>query len=380
MHISAQMNGIKCKIACVLLLCVSISFAFHAAAESAGLWQVSGTINAEGKVTLDPLFTTPVENVQSQIVYAATFVANSTLCKGDNTLEVQDDKGKAIFICHFVVNTTILEDGIEGDRITRIPGVTIMPLPKKESTKKGTEHPFVTDKSFSILLPYMPAAAALVLKDPHNKEFARITIGGTAPKVSIISPSSGFVGKGIQKIEWKVETSQSHFTSRLQFSKDGGNEWVTQGTIGKNGTFLNTDFDKLPGSANALIRVLVSDGVNTGIATSVPFTIPRKNIIKLYISNPPENWEGKGATRISFPGQPQYTNPVVIFIGGAYSLDDNVLPDSALEWSSNLQGKLGTGGNLTAHLDPGHHIITLRATDSQGNSATMSREITILPQ
>jgi hypothetical protein len=45
---------------------------------------------------------------------------------------------------------------------------------------------------------------------------------------------------------------------------------------------------------------------------------------------------------------------------------DEVIPDTNLAWNSNLDGALGTGGNISAPLSAGTHTITLTAKDSFG--------------
>jgi len=61
-----------------------------------------------------------------------------------------------------------------------------------------------------------------------------------------------------------------------------------------------------------------------------------------------------------------------------YGFDpDEVIPDTALTWSSDIDGFLGSGASLRVALSPGTHTITLTATDSQGVVATASIRITI---
>jgi hypothetical protein len=54
--------------------------------------------------------------------------------------------------------------------------------------------------------------------------------------------------------------------------------------------------------------------------------------------------------------------------GSAYDVDDGMLSGTALQWSSSLQGVLGSGSPLDVKLQPGAHTIALTATDSDGNS------------
>lgn len=51
--------------------------------------------------------------------------------------------------------------------------------------------------------------------------------------------------------------------------------------------------------------------------------------------------------------------------------EDGALPDDHLQWSSNIDGALGTGGLLQlGTLSEGAHTITVTATDSNGAQST----------
>ena len=67
----------------------------------------------------------------------------------------------------------------------------------------------------------------------------------------------------------------------------------------------------------------------------------------------------------------------VVFRGYAADAEDGDLPDSLLVWSSDLDGKLGTGKTLTVDtLKLGTHRIQLEATDSDGKMNSASIAIT----
>lgn len=64
--------------------------------------------------------------------------------------------------------------------------------------------------------------------------------------------------------------------------------------------------------------------------------------------------------------------------GEAYDLEDGLLPDSALKWSSDLQGDLGAGAQLAVSLKPGVHTLTLSVQDSDGQSGANTVQVTVL--
>ena len=112
----------------------------------------------------------------------------------------------------------------------------------------------------------------------------------------------------------------------------------------------------------ALFKVIASDGVNTGQDQSDgTFQVARKAPVAFIIA------PNEGA---HFVPEQQ-----VMLVGEGYDPEDGNLPDAGLSWSSDRQGDLGTGRQLSVTgLQLGWHVITLQATDSDGQSgaATVS--------
>lgn len=61
----------------------------------------------------------------------------------------------------------------------------------------------------------------------------------------------------------------------------------------------------------------------------------------------------------------------VTFVGSAEDPEDGPLTSDALEWESDIDGFLSTGGEITVDtLSGGSHVVTLIATDSDGVRGT----------
>lgn len=72
------------------------------------------------------------------------------------------------------------------------------------------------------------------------------------------------------------------------------------------------------------------------------------------------------------------TADTIEFRGSASDLEDGPLTGSDLAWSSDVDGSLGTGEQLsTSGLSAGDHVVTLTATDSQGQTGSDSVSVTV---
>ena len=284
--------------------------------------QVSGTLPTTG-IALDPIFT---ENT----------LGTSDPGTGSYSIQEQGAGGTVLFTRSF----------------TPIIGQT---------DTVGTD--FVTDPTFNEFIPVMSGATSVAVLDSTGNMLTSVTLG-KSPTVTITSPAAGFIGSGQQNISWTATSpTATSFYSRIYYSTDSGTTW--QDVLDTPGTGAVLDFSTLPGAAAALLRIDVSDGVNTGSATSVPFSVAKKTPSTVVISSPVS-----GSTFAA-------ANPVSL-AGAAYDADDGLLTGSALQWSDNIAGNVGSGAQLqVTTLKPGPHTITLTATDSDGNAITATTQITL---
>ncbi|MDO8751562.1 MAG: PKD domain-containing protein [Dehalococcoidia bacterium] len=208
---------------------------------------------------------------------------------------------------------------------------------------------------FAELVPVQASAAAIVVKDAANVQIGQVALGGTAPAVTITSPLGGTLN-GVQTVSWSVidPDSASH-TFHVHYSTNGAAWHSLASSLGKSS--LKVNLDALPGSGGtSRIRVIASDGVNSGQAVSPPFTVGPKL---------PE-------AMVQFPknGALFAQQQMVVLQGQGYDVDDGFLEGASLQWTSTKDGNLGTGAELpVATLSTGVHVITLKATDSQANQA-----------
>ena len=260
------------------------------ATSTGSFWMVNGVFTANG-LQLNPMFT-------------VTTQAGTDPGTGTYQIQAQDCCGNALYTRYFTPNLPPAED--TGD-ISMTPG-------------------------FTQLIPVTQGTGQIVILNPNGNTLGTIPWSdpSAGPTVTLISPMAGFIGTGQQNLSWSIQGC-CNFASKVLYSPDNGAHWSQIGNVGSD-TSLTIDFGALPGSngASALIQVLVSDGVYTGSATSAPFIVPRQGPTVVTINSPRSGY-GQAAV-----------DPILL-VGSAYDPDDGVLKGSSLQWSSNLQGTLGTG-------------------------------------
>jgi hypothetical protein len=217
---------------------------------------------------------------------------------------------------------------------------------------------------FAEILPYHPETAQIILKH-DDIVLDTIVVSLNTPQVTVTYPNGGESFTGEQIITWTATDADGDtLTYDVLYSKDGGFTWsAIVVRLNQNSYKWNTM--NTAGSNQALIKVLATDGVNTGQDISdSSFTIPKKSPEPAIIS--PED------------GSSFFLNKMIIFEGNGLDLEDGPLAGNSLSWSSNRDGMLGSGRDVSSdNLSPGEHTITLTAQDSDGNSVTESITITI---
>ena len=133
-------------------------------------------------------------------------------------------------------------------------------------------------------------------------------------------------------------------------------------------TEIDIDSSNIPGSDEGLFRVLVSDGVHTAYDESdAAFTVPNR-VPTTALFEP-------------LPGATYVLTQTVGLRASAYDVDTGTMAPNLLHWSSNRDGDLGSGQQLSvSDLSLGVHTITFRADDGQGGVAEENVEITVLAE
>ena len=129
-------------------------------------------------------------------------------------------------------------------------------------------------------------------------------------------------------------------------------------------TSLLVDTRKLPGGRRARFRVVATDGVLTGIATSrTPVSVAFKRP-RVSIASPRPRSAFTEGDRIQF-------------VANVEDLQNQTFPSRNVVWRSSLQGVIGRGQTISAALKPGTHRISVSATNSGGRTAIATRTIDV---
>ena len=213
--------------------------------------------------------------------------------------------------------------------------------------------------SFYEILPYHAETKKILIK-LGNTVLKTIEVSPNKPRVTVTYPNGGESLSGLHTVSWKASDADGDsLIFDILFSSDNGINWdVVEIGIKQTSFLWNVEYNG--GSESCLIKILASDGTNTGEDISEnTFTVAKKD---------PE-------VSILLPEDSSkfFLNKMVIFKGLGYDAEDGSLPESAFSWSSDIEGNLAEGDHISIDsLSPGKHVITLSAVDRDGNTVTTS--------
>jgi hypothetical protein len=218
------------------------------------------------------------------------------------------------------------------------------------------------------MVPYLPGVKQIAISK-NGETLALRNVSSSSPEVKMVVPNGGeaMEPEGNITISWNgTDGNRDKLRYSLLYSANGGENWKTINSA-INETSYKVDLEDLPGSDQALFRVIATDSINTDIADSnATFSIPSKPP-NVRIISPADSSTFDSGKNITFTGE-------------ALDLEDGMLEGNALTWASDKQGTLGFGPSISFdELSPGLHEITLSARDTNGNMSNDSIRLQIYP-
>jgi hypothetical protein len=184
----------------------------------------------------------------------------------------------------------------------------------------------------------------------------------------MLSPFGDKVLKGSRKIAWKAfDADGDPLTFSVDYSADAGTTWLPV-LSGLSGPTAVVDFDSLPGSDRAMLRVTATDGFNTAESRSESLFVGRKGpVITVYPST---------AEAVLQAGQNVTADAT------AFDWEDGPVTNVAsYVWTSSIDGLLGVGPWIHLRkLTPGKHAVTVAVTDSDKNISRKTLVVNVLGQ
>ena len=227
-----------------------------------------------------------------------------------------------------------------------------------------SDHDEGTHFAYSVVLPFEQVranAAAVALLDATGTPLARWDLPTASPVVRTLTGPSPVPGtnlvSGKKTVTWTADDPAGRaLKCTLLYSADGGVRWWPLNT-GLSGTSAVVDFDAVPGSEAAMLKIRASNGGRWAEAvTTVPFRVARQA---------PEVAIVQPDTDVALGARES-----LLLQGRAFTWEDGDLNGpGALTWSTDT-GPLGSGSWVVVRsLRSGPHVITLQATAPDGRTA-----------
>lgn len=212
------------------------------------------------------------------------------------------------------------------------------------------------DDPFSFSIPWYDDASYVHVKKEGNV-LDMVSPSVHQPQVTITQPTGGTIDTDQLTVSWQgSDADGDDLAYSVFYSHDGVNWDIINSETTNTSVEINTS--NLAGGSSCRIKVIGTDGFYMDMAESAPLSIVKKKPVCVILNE--EN------TSVS---------------GIGYDLEDGALNGSDLSWYSDMQGFIGSGDQLSEDmLSVGSHLITMKATDSDGNTAEDTTTVIITAQ
>jgi hypothetical protein len=217
---------------------------------------------------------------------------------------------------------------------------------------------------FNVVVPVLPTVASIEVRSTSGA-LATAAASPNAPQVSVDVPEDGSSER--LTVDWESSdvdagTALAH---TVLYSSDDGATWDVV-ALDITGTSVSLPRWALAGTPTARLQVIASDGVRSTAAISPSFSLP--NLApRVSIASPADGEVFSAAQTISL-------------VAEASDVEDGVLDDTSVQWTSDRDGSLGDGARLLVRADQlseGPHVVTVTARDSGGLTTSATVRITV---
>jgi alpha-tubulin suppressor-like RCC1 family protein len=228
-----------------------------------------------------------------------------------------------------------------------------------------SDMPGSRDRGPFLVITDLPQGMVKIRAIINNVVAGELNLSDHAPAVTVTAPNDGTITDPLV-VRWAgTDQDGDPLSYRVEYSNDNGASWSVLALDLKESE-MTVDQGTLAGGNACLIKVKASDGWNQSEdVTDTPFVIANKPP-QITILEPKEG-------TILYYNEPMQARCV------AHDPETGELADpSGIEWTSDLQGFLGNGNLLGFALSPGLHVLSVKARDSEGQSATSSVHVTVV--
>lgn len=185
------------------------------------------------------------------------------------------------------------------------------------------------------------------------------------PSVTITTPTGGDITGESVTVSWTASDADNDpLNFIVEYSTDNGTTWKVA-SLRTNDTSIEISAANLPQSTQVRFRVWVSDGIHT--SSDISNIIIKPNSPPTAVITGPET----GSTFV--------VSQTIGLVAQAFDIDTGSMTSDQLSWTSNLDGALGNGEQLSvSDLSTGVHTITFTADDGVGSLMTDQIQISIV--
>lgn len=206
-----------------------------------------------------------------------------------------------------------------------------------------------------------------VLRASDNRVIGGFNATPNPPSVTIIEPTASSTADRTLTVRWNASDPDGGLLHHMvRYSANNGTTWTVLGQS-LTGTSLTVDLTSMPGGPTALVQIITTDGLNTTIVTSGPFSVVKRSPEVDILLDDGSTFD---------PGVP------IILRSRAYDPEDGFLSGVRLQWQVNGQVSMsGNGEQMTLlNLPPGTYAVRLVATDSDGTTGEATAQIVVSPK